>query len=337
MKKTTKFLCLLAGLILTAAPLQARQVFAENVVVGGSTAEKIFTVYGTSNLYGDTTIGTATDSGSLTVYGDKTGIVQNGACKKHLFGYEAFKPMEDQLAFEFCATTSGQHGALVKLTLVTTCTMEANPYSEYSVVQEYPLIYVHPNDVTDCHNVTTAIRINESHYNNAVPSGLQFSPVFRKDGVNRICVGLAKLESWETDTAYDNMFYRENTDYTCATGCLFYEVISCNLTDVTVTATKDVSFDILNVLIQNKLLEMYPDNETRRLDVADHIVGLGTEFINILLDLLDPTDTNGNYNESAAEAVIDSLVDTNNLSLAKIINALKFGKTAKQISRMLQG
>ena len=301
MKKIVLFSHTLLCLIIISSTL-CTETFNELLVNTELSTLDDTTVY----FNGGARVGRQNKQADLVVYGNTT-VSRCDICKEHTFGYESFKPSEDQLAFDFCSTDSGEKGAIIALTLVSTCSHKKTPDTTVSLAQQFPMIYIHPNSVRDCQNVSTPIRTNESHYNNEVPATMKLNPVFRKDEVGRICLGLAyidPLDSKETySTAQDLGFYQDEHDYACNKGCLFYDLMSCNLLEFSKTATYDVSFEILNEIIQDKLIEMF-DDEDQRNDVADDIVALGPDFIDILLDLLSDPSTSS---QEAAEAVINAI------------------------------
>ena len=326
-------LCLLAGFAMASSVKAVNRVSTFDDVV----IETELRVRDTANTYlnGGARVGRQGNTADLEVWGETTvSRCAEDECCQHKFGCMAFDPEEDQLALDFCLTDSTEHGAMVILTLCTTATCDT--HGHVPTMQRFPLIYVHPFELRNCRDVNPLfdVYVNEAHYNNGVPATMKLSPVFRKDGMDRMCVGLAYVnptDNTETYSATENLaFYAGEHCDSFDEGCLFYEILSCNLEDVTKTATKDVAYDILNglcSLITDKLDEMYDPDVTTKLLVSDKIYLLGTDFTDILIDLLDEFSVCGGagislYNPDAAEAVILSVEDNLSLSLGKIIAAL---------------
>ncbi len=335
--------------------------------IGTSSTPQTLTAWGNATFRGNAIVGTSSDNSNLTVWGETShfgnnavaaGLVGNDACKQCVYGVVDFDPQIHQLALQFCDTTTGNHGAIAELTFCSTVTCDAHPYHEVVTIQKFPCTYVNPHDAAECIQ-STAVYINESSSGTiSANDDDALEENFRLDGLNRMCIGLADDDEatfyqWPSWPATDGLSNQEKAQlktqpnvgghtYSWEEGCLFYKVTGCNLLDVTVTATQDVAFDLLEAAseyLANLITENTADEDARDA-VAQDIIDLGDDFLDILLDLVDETNNNANPNDAAVIAIIDSIEGMSmSLSLDKIIAALakaKKDKTIDSLHRMIK-
>jgi hypothetical protein len=259
-----------------------------------------------------TVTATTVDAGTVDISGQLIlDTPQVAGCCKSISGIISnFDPQRDLLAIDFCTapgcgtpSTDTFQGAIVNLSFCYTCTPNSNAAllgdeehcpncAGAPVTMSVNELYVAPSLSPITHSFYY-LRDHQAHYINAsaLNSNVanccklrlyvnqnQFLPT-------RMVVGLVQYE--DTDHAdinnieLPNSFWARESCESFSPGCLFYEVKSCNLFDVTTTTTDATSFQTLPADIQ-ALIAAVTSNPTLQETLSLDVLGIGQQFLGIL-------------------------------------------------------